>query len=177
MVAADSASWRSVVLDVARRADVENFDLTSGHARWGVYRWMMASPVEWGRLLGIVGFEPDAAIAGSVVLEMLERVPAAERKRWVDSISANGNHSLAVLRGDEIGILEGVTGELGVEFSVAPDQVLEWSDWLQRRASTESTSVGVLEQLSQAGRTKRVRGCAAERLRFLRRAEAASGDS
>ncbi|GAA1555371.1 hypothetical protein [Kribbella lupini] len=154
---------------VARRTGGENLDLSSGHARWDVYRRMMDSPVEWGRLLEFVAAEPDPSIATSLVLKMLERVPAAERVVWVDRMTVRDEHPLVSLRLREIRILEAASGELGMEQSFAPDQISEWSDWLQRRASEESTSPGVLELLSQSGRTRRVRHLAAERLRFLRR--------
>ncbi len=152
---------------VARRTGVEKLDLSNGHARWDVYRRMMDSPVEWGRLLEIVGEEPDPSIAAAVVVAMLERVPAAERILWVDRTSAK--NSFAVLRMREIGVLESVSGDQGKEYPLALDQLSEWSDWLQRRAAEESTSPGVLEQLSQSGRTKRIRHLATERLRVLRR--------
>lgn len=145
----------------------EGVDLSGGHARWEIYRRMMDSPAEWGRLLEVVGVEPDPSIAASVVLQMLERVPAPERVLWGDRMSAREEYSLVSLRMREIGILEAASGELGS--SLAPDQVSEWSDWLQRRASRESTSPEVLGRLSQSGRTKRVRHLATERLRSLRR--------
>lgn len=169
MDAPNSSDWRSVILDIARRVGVENVDLSSGHARWEIYRRVMGSPVEWGRLLEAVEAEPDPSIATSVVLQMLERVPEPERISWVENISTDGKHSLVSLRMREIKILEAVTGELGREYSPACDQVSEWSDWLQRRASEQSTSPRVLGQLIHSGRTKRVRHLAAERMRVLRK--------
>ncbi|MBA2948989.1 hypothetical protein [Streptomyces himalayensis] len=158
----------SVVLEVARRTGSETVDLSSGHARWEVYRRAMEAPAEWGPLLEIVGLEPDPSIAMSVVLQMLERVPEAERISWAERISMEDKRSLAVLRVRELRILDVLSGNVGAEYDPASDEISEWSDWLQRRASEESTSSRVLEQLSQLGRTRRVRHLSAERLRALR---------
>jgi hypothetical protein len=165
----DLSDWRSVLLDNARRAGVEDVDLASEHARWGIYQRMMDSPADWDPLRELVAAEPDSSVAVAVVLAMLERVPAAERMLWVDGTSMRKESSLVILRRQEVGILEAVSGDLGIGYSLAPAQVSDWSDWLQRRASQESTSPAVLEQLTQSGRTRRVRHLAAERLRFLRR--------
>ncbi|MEE1941936.1 hypothetical protein V1L54_21435 [Streptomyces sp. TRM 70361] len=129
----------------------------------------MDSPAEWDSLLEIVGLEPDPSIAMSVVLRMLERVPEAERTVWAERIPVEEKRSSAVLRVRELRVLEAVSGAAGAECVPTSDEVSGWSDWLQRRASEESISPGVLELLSRFGRTRRVRHLASERLRALRR--------
>ncbi|KUO20731.1 hypothetical protein [Streptomyces dysideae] len=167
---ASFSDFESVVLELARHSGSETVDLSSGHARWDVYRRAMDSPAQWGPLLEIAGLEPDPSIAMSVVLQMLERVPEAERISWTERISAEDKRSLADLRVRELRILDAVSGDAGTDYAPTFDEISEWSDWLQRRASEGSTSSTVLAQLSQSGRTRRVRHLSAERLRMLRQA-------
>ncbi|WP_405883071.1 hypothetical protein OG762_33660 [Streptomyces sp. NBC_01136] len=106
----------------------------------------------------------------SVILQMLEQVPEAERIFWAERISVENKRSVAVLRVRELRILDAVSGDAGGEYAPTSDEVSEWSDWLQRRASEGSSSLKVLERLSQFGRTRRVKHLSAERLRGLRQA-------
>ncbi|MEU9999057.1 hypothetical protein [Streptomyces sp. NPDC050848] len=166
---ADLSGLRSLVEEVARRTGSGAVDLSDGHARWAVYRRAMDEPAEWGPLLEIVGLEPDPSIAMSVVLQMLERVPAPERTSWAERISAEQQRPLAELRVRELRILDAMAGPESEDHAPTPVEVSQWSDWLQRRVSEVSTSSSVLDQLSQSGRTKRVRNLSTERLRALRR--------
>lgn len=130
------------------------------HARWVLYQKAMASPGGWSLLQRALETEPDPAVALSVVLHMLERLPARERESWVRALRSADKREYAQRRAEELQILESILH--GREL----DSV-DWSVWLQRKLAEQASDVGILERLAQHGETKRVRRMAAERLRCL----------
>ncbi|MFC9129636.1 hypothetical protein ACFT4A_22670 [Streptomyces sp. NPDC057099] len=54
-----------------------------GHDRWSLYRAAMKAPGALPLLFEALSLEPDGPLASGVVGEVLERVPADERERWV----------------------------------------------------------------------------------------------
>jgi hypothetical protein len=141
-------------------------DPESGHERWAVYRAAMEDPNSW-RLLGeAVQLEPDAAMAMSVVLTMLEKLPAERRGEWVDKLSSDKDLTYARRRSQELRVLDGLSGGVpalsdGIQFDAS------WSVWLQLRLAEAATDESLLLQLSELGVTKRVRNAAISRLRVL----------
>ncbi len=140
-------------------ADVSG--LGDEHARWAVYRRAMGVPKMWERLADAVREEPDQAVALSVVLCMLERVPTADRERWPQVIASLQKREFAQRRAEELAVLERA-------MAGADSHEAEWSRWLQERLSERATSVDLLERLAAEGATKRIRRTAAERRRILR---------
>lgn len=124
----------------------------------------MEEPGLWGELVEAVRNEPDQAVAASVVLRMLERVPVGDRPLWVRSLSSPEKRSFAQSRADDLTVLEeamaGRVPELG-----------GCSRWLQERLFERVSSAVLLRQLADEGATRRIRGTAAARLRGLRTVE------
>lgn len=139
-------------------------DMESGHERWAVYRASMEAPSSWQLLGAAVQLEPDAAIAMSVVLPMLEKLPVEQRGEWVDWLSSEKDRNYARRRLQEIRVLNDLSGD-GSASSTATLFDASWSVWLQLRLVEVVTNESLLVQLSERGATRRVRNAANSRLR------------
>jgi len=142
-------------------------DASSGHERWRIYRRAVDLQQTWTRLLEVIRHEPDPAIASAVVVQLLERVSPDIRPLVVATLPEGKHRDFAETRSREIGILEAhSTGHYTP--GPAPNNVDSWSTWLQLRVSNHANDKRVLEELAVAGRTKRVRAAATQRLRSLK---------
>lgn len=150
-----------------RELDLE-VDLADEHARWVVFQAALErghGDPAWGLLEQALKAEPDQVMATSAVLRVLELVDSDEHARWLDTL-ASGNRSYAEARSSDIRTLTRATSEP----FLGPDEldVDGWTDWLQLRAARQSPDPTLLQLLASAGRTKRIRQTAGERLREVR---------
>ncbi|MBT2442869.1 hypothetical protein J7E93_22730 [Streptomyces sp. ISL-36] len=132
------------------------------HARWGLYQRAMAAPDAWAPLRRALENEPDPAVASSVVLQMLERLPAEEHEPWVRALHSEDKRAYAQRRSQDLQVLEAALGGREVERE-------DWSVWLQLKLAEQVGDARLLAELAEEGETKRVRATAAERLRAVRR--------
>jgi hypothetical protein len=139
-------------------------DVESGHERWGVYRASIQVPVSWQLLGDAVQREPDTAIALSVVLAMLEKLPMEQRDEWVERLPSEKEMGYARQRSQELRVLAGLSGDGGIASADVRFDA-SWSVWLQLRLAEAVTNESLLVQLSQRGATRRVRNAAVSRLR------------
>jgi len=155
---------QELLVSLAARVGVTVTDVRDEHDRWRVYAPAVNSEDCADLLLEAVGLEPDPNVALSVVLRKLEVVPQADRQRWVDGLTGDIQRQFAARRAAELQVLE--TRPLASSLRAGIEQ--EWSDWLQLRLAESSPEHNVTYWLSRAGRTKRIRRTAAERLKHLR---------
>ncbi|MFE2016845.1 hypothetical protein ACFW9O_02195 [Streptomyces sp. NPDC059499] len=143
-----------------RPGPVDGDRWTDGHARWDLYRSAAGQPEAAELLLAAVRAETDLPLASSAVVMMLEKVPADERRRWVDALRPEVR-GYAERRSNELAVLDSLARG---ERSFGADDVEAWSDWLQLRAAQAGTDGDghVLDVLAEHGRTKRIRRHAAE---------------
>lgn len=151
--------FRDALAALARRCGVDlPEDLDDEHRRCALY--LAAEPHTDCRqeLMAAVALEPDGNVGLGVVLRMLESEDVATREEWLTVLGA-GEREYAARRAREMTVLEahgdvpGLTAEL----------LDSWSDWVQRRLAMVSTHSHVLEMIAEHGRTKRIRGTAAQR--------------
>jgi hypothetical protein len=152
-----------LLVSLAARVCVTVTDVRDEHDRWRVYARAVDADGCADLLLEAVALEPDPNVALSVVLRKLEVVPLADRQRWIDGLTGEIQRQFAARRAAELQVLE--TRPLTPPLREGIDH--EWSDWLQLRLAESSPERDVISWLSQAGRTKRIRRTAAERLRRL----------
>lgn len=150
----------SPLVELAASAGV-TADLSDEHARWALYLWAFDHDDSWPSLLRATQVEPDPALATGIALEMIARVPDDAAASWV-AARPDAAGDLVPRRAREMAVLRhcqraSAAGRVG--------EVAEWSDWLQRRVSTTSPDLEVLERLRDEGRTRRVRAAAGERLK------------
>jgi hypothetical protein len=139
-------------------------DTSDEHQRWELYKEAIDRRTGWDRLLKCVGSEPDAAVATTVVAQVMEMVDAELRKTWVDALPEEGR-PFGLQRLREFAILD------DPESAKSPQggwNVAGWSDWLQLRLAEGTSHLGVLSELASVGRTKRIRRVAGERIALLR---------
>ncbi|MET7366723.1 hypothetical protein ABZS61_12970 [Streptomyces sp. NPDC005566] len=143
-----------------RPGPVDEDRWTDGHARWELYCRAAGQPEAAELLLAAVRAETDLPLSSSVVVMMLEKVPAEGRRRWVDALRPE-NRGFAERRSDELAVLDSLDRE---DRSFDAGDVEAWSDWLQLRAAQGETGGDghVLDLLAEHGRTKRIRRHAAE---------------
>ncbi|MBX6385472.1 MAG: hypothetical protein IRZ07_21280 [Microbispora sp.] len=144
-------------------------DCKDEHERWWLYQAVMDDPNPSTRqaLQAAVCQEEDENVALSIVLRMLERVPKSDRALWIDAISDGASHEYAHARAVDLENLETLLQREDPVCGVRGDSscsIESWSDWLQLQLAAKSSSVGLLRRLAEAGRTKRIRRSAAERL-------------
>ncbi|MBO0609207.1 hypothetical protein [Myceligenerans salitolerans] len=136
------------------------------HVRWTLYEASLPDPERRGVLQDALRGEANAPLVSAVVTKALELVPDGERRQWVDLLPPGPLRDFARVRATELGIWESLAaGERPVD---GPAEIDAWSRWLQLRIAEQLDSVRLLEELSQAGATKRIRRSARERLRLLR---------
>ena len=131
------------------------------HVRYQRYRSMATDPQQWDELRGLLRDEREHAMTSSVIGEVLEIVPADDRDAWV----AIQPTDWTVRRAAELAILDRCDDSPASESMVS--KVLAGTDWLQRRAASRSTSRTLLGQLSEHGRTRKVRIAAVQRIHEL----------
>lgn len=137
------------------------------HFRWALYLGAAEEQNRWQLLLEAAHLEPDPSMALSLVLRMLEKVPADCRASWTSSLSVRENKEYASRRAAELEIFESIlAGDF--EIKEMEDVPHDWSDWLQLKLAELCDGEAVLEHLSEHGRTKRIRRLAAERLVRIR---------
>ncbi|KRC37428.1 hypothetical protein ASE27_05525 [Oerskovia sp. Root918] len=140
-------------------------DLADEHARWALYDQAFGQGLH-DLVAAAVAEEDDRVMASGVVVAALERVPSADRARWVALTSDWAVADFVARRAAELEILESVSGAVP-----APGDWLRpeaeglgldgWSDWLQLRAASSATRADVLGVLAASGRTRRIRHVAA----------------
>lgn len=157
----------SVITELADILDLSPIDIESGHERWRLYQRAMEAPSSWRLLAEAVGFEADAAIAMSVVLRMLEKLPAERRAEWIHKLSSEKEMDYASQRSQELQTFVDLSGD---ELASSSDPLFDpaWSVWLQLRLAESAANEDLLVQLSEEGATKRVRSTATARLRRSR---------
>lgn len=143
-----------------RSGPVDGDRWTDGHARWELYRSAAGQPEAAELLLAAVQAETDLPLSSSVVVMMLEKVPAGERRRWVDALDP-AVRDFAEQRSAELAVLDSLAQG---DSSFDAGDVEAWSDWLQLRVAQAGTDGdgNVLDVLAGHGRTKRIRRHAAE---------------
>ncbi|KAB2974857.1 MULTISPECIES: hypothetical protein [unclassified Streptomyces] len=152
---------RQLAQAVGRPADEASF--ADGHDRWSLYKVASDTPAALPLLFEAVSLEPDGPLASGVVGDVLERVPADERERWVQLLPP-AVRDFSARRARELGVLESL--EQGVMPSAAVEDAIDgWSDWLQGRVVGVTTDQDVLHVVARKGRTKRIRRAAMDALR------------
>ncbi|WP_147425060.1 hypothetical protein [Bailinhaonella thermotolerans] len=136
-------------------------DLADEHERWRIHRRAIEVPRARELLKEAVSGEPDAAVASSVVLPILELVPEEQHADWMERLESRGR-SYARRRSAEIGVLRRARrGDLAAdEIAAGLDG---WSDWLQLRLTEGLPGADALALVAERGRTRRVRGIARNR--------------
>ena len=153
-----------LLVSLAVQVGVTMTDVQDEHDRWRVYAPAVDADGCADLLLEAVALEPDPSVALSVVLRKLEMVAQDGRQRWVDGLTGDMQRQFAARRAAELQVLE--TRPLAPSRREGIER--EWSDWLQLRLAESSPERDVISRLSSAGRTKRIRRTAAERLKHLR---------
>ena len=134
------------------------------HVRWALYQEALRQDA-LDLLLLAVAEDPDHVMAAGAVVGALEQVLPGERGRWVSVTTGWSTADFVARRAGELDVLESVSRTVGGDGSPAVEEdVDDWSDWLQRRASVPATRAEVLEVLAERGRTRRIRHTAAEAL-------------
>jgi hypothetical protein len=131
-------------------------DQSDEHARWAVYQVASERADAYPTLLAAVAEEPDRNVALSVVLAVLERLPADEHEAWVGAL-AEDNREHAEQRSAEVRLLRRA-GELGAEEVAA--ELPEWTNWLQLRIA-DGLTAEARAVVAERGRTRRIRNAAA----------------
>jgi hypothetical protein len=149
-------------------------DPTDEHDRYQVYRTAMRDSPRRPLLLACLRQDPDRVMVSGVVVDLLEVIPAADRRAVLDEVR-DSRDSFVRRRADELGLLEQLaTGSHGAgrhePTEEAVERLLAATDWLQRRVAAEATDVVVLEALAERGRTRRIRECGRDRLRQIEEA-------
>jgi hypothetical protein len=138
--------------------------LRDEHARFALYRTAIAN-LDTDGWLPVVLADPDITMADAVLVEAVDArasgMEAADFEHWAGGVLAEfGDRSFVRSRAREWLIYN----RLGSDDS-AVGELLEASDWLQRRAAGKLTSRPALVALAESGRTTRIRSAAAQRLR------------
>ena len=148
-------------------------NLDDEHERYAPYNAALdaAGPTNWDPVIAIVRRDPDGVMAESVLVAQLERAAQrshtdADASAWIQSHrSAFVGFDYATNRADEwLTLLAARSGE-----TMASNEVLSGSDWLQRRLATQASAPAMLAALEAGGRTKSVRHQAQQRLAALGR--------
>lgn len=148
---------------VAILADVDG--QVDEHVRYQAYRqaFALSSPADDRALIEVVLHDPDVGMAESAVGEHVERRAASREgfAEWAASIAdLVAGHDFLTTRIAEwlvvLGVVDGRTDLV--------EAVIEASDWCQRTVVATVESDAVLRRLAEAGRTKRVRNAARQRL-------------
>jgi hypothetical protein len=112
-------------------------DDSDEHQRWPHYQ--RAIPVETCHLLlhAAVSVDQNDALVAAVVVQMVERVDAPHRERWIGLARNERDRQYAYRRAREVDILrsQGAVSELSEE------TLSGWTDWLQIRLAEISTVV------------------------------------
>lgn len=125
-----------------------------------------AQPDRVRQVLAIVSRDPDRAMAEAAVVRCLDDAgsrlkTAGEYRRWYGAFNDLVRElEFARKRAHEWLLFK----ELQEGSDASSEQILESSDWLQRKLSAETTSTMALEVLAGDGRTKRIRHAATRRL-------------
>jgi hypothetical protein len=98
-------------------------------------------------------------LVAAVVTQMMEWVEAPQREQWIAAARTERDRQYASRRAREVDILR-IHGAIP---NLDRALLADWTDWLQIRLAETSTVLGVLDQLTQHGRTKRIRRTAAQR--------------
>ncbi|WAL63830.1 hypothetical protein ORV05_22905 [Amycolatopsis cynarae] len=157
---------RVIIAEIEGKLGDEATDPADEHARWNLY--VRAAEVEhcWPQLREAIALEEDRAVASSLVVRMLERVPAEEREDWSCLLPAEEDRDFALRRARELNFLEAVL--LGSPEEERGDLRFEtWSPWLQLRLAGSSEDRDILALLAESGATRRIRAGAAARRRSL----------
>lgn len=159
-------SLEEAIEEISRAIGEAAGDISSGHARWEIYRRAIDTPQSWGTLIEAIGLEVDPAIATSVAVGLLERVPSGMQESIIAAVRPAKNREFVALRARETNILESLsTGRFDV--AELGDDLDSWSNWLQLHAAEDIADSGVLDMLAQRGRTKRIRNVASQRMRTM----------
>ncbi|MEU7942962.1 hypothetical protein [Microbispora bryophytorum] len=152
-------------------------DYEDEHERWRLYEKALDdTPSVMKALEAAILQEEDENVALSVVLRVLERVPRSERTAWINRLSGSRSREYARARATDMATLEDLVRKEYVLPAGEGDScssVEDWSDWLQLRLAQKSFSTDLLKCLATAGRTKRIRRSASERLTTLGRVRSA----
>lgn len=141
-----------------------SLDTSDEHQRWELYKEAINRRIAWNQLLRCVSSETDAAVATTVVAQVMEMVDAELRKRWVDALPEAGR-PFGQQRLREFAILDDPESAKSPQGEWSVD---DWSDWLQLRLAESTGHLEVLSRLACIGRTKRIRRVAGERLALFR---------
>lgn len=148
---------------VARAVGLAADDLSDEHARWRVYERALDALPDRGLLKRAVAVESDKVLAEAVVLRMVEQVADDEQDRWIELLPSD-RRSYSRQRAHEVRVLRHARSQQLTTEQLATDLV-NWSDWLQRRVVSELADRAAVELMAERGRTKRVRNAARERVK------------
>ena len=142
-------------------------DLADERERFRVCKIALAQGDLVAELIAAVGEEQDLALQSAVFAELLEVVPAGERRRV---LAVAPESAFLERRASELDVADVLQGkpELSAEDEAA---VRSGSDWLQRRLVERALHRSVLGFLAREGSTQRIRAAASERARHLASAD------
>lgn len=151
--------------DLARLLGVPVGDWSDEVTAGNVYYSAIPRTELHGLLRHAVRVELDRSLAESVVIGALEYCSTDDAAEWIALLGADSRRlEYAERRAREVATLRAIAVP---EASDAAPDVTEWTDWLQRRAVASASNRSLLVRLAEAGRTRRVRAAARERLREL----------
>jgi len=159
--------FRSLLDAIAAAVGDVPGDVADEHRRWHLYERAIVASAGLDPLQRAVAGEPDRALATTVVLRMLERVPDGEQAGWIERLQP-ADRATAERRAGEIRTLRRA-GEGELTAAEAAGLIGTWSDWLQLRLAGQSTDPELLAILAALGRTRRIRNTATAVLKALSR--------
>lgn len=148
---------------VARVVGLAADDLNDEHARWRVYKRAVDTLPDRDLLKRAVDLEPDKVLAEAVVVRMVEQLADDEQDEWIELLPSD-RRSYSRQRACEVRVLRRAQSQQLTGEQVATDLV-NWSNWLQRRLVSELADRAAVELMAERGRTKRVRNAARERVK------------
>ena len=105
---AETDELAETLAELAQLGGKDRIDHKDGHERWRLYSHTLAD-LDDRRLFLLfqaAGWEDDPAIALSVVLRVIEVIPAANRDAWVHRLANDRSRNYARARAHGIGTLE-----------------------------------------------------------------------
>jgi hypothetical protein len=143
------------------------------HARYQFYieALSVVTPENERQLIEALLRDPDRAMKTAAIVDQVDRkgasLPTAEQfATWEGTFhDLVDEYPFVVRRIEEWQLFKQISEDDVSKLSALPDA----SDWLQRKVAEESSSQPTLELLAEAGRTKRVRNMANQRLAHLKR--------
>ncbi|MEV4561397.1 hypothetical protein AB0K51_31040 [Kitasatospora sp. NPDC049285] len=159
----DQPELAAAVRELAAAVSEPAGDAADEHRRWELYQRGADLSSARPALARAIAAEPVPSLASAVVVMLLPDADPEERLRLV-ALLPSSVRRFALDRARELAVLDTLHRPDGPPGFTA-DEVVTWSDWLQRRAAEASADPRLLTLLADQGRTKRIRSLAAATLR------------